>query len=248
MVGCGGGRSTTVTVGGSTTVQPVAEKLAKAFIDENPDVTIIVQGGGSSTGVSKCADGTFDIGTASRELKPGEPELMTYLLARDGIAIVTHSGNDVTGLTTDQVRDIYEGSITNWGEVGGSDEGIIVIAREEGSGTRDAFEELVMDGELITAEAILQTSNGALRTAVANTPYSIGFLSFGYLTDSVKSLSVDGVAGTAENVRSGTYPIVRPLYLLTTEQPQHEVEAFIDYCLGSEGQYIVEDEGYIRVD
>lgn len=246
LIGCGGGgTTTTITEGGSTTVQPVAEKLSAAFMDDNPDVNIIIQGGGSGTGVSKTADGTFDIGAASRELKADEPDLVTHLLARDGIAIITNTGNGVSGLTTEQVRDIYAGTITNWNEVGGPDKSIIVISREEGSGTRDAFEELVMEEELITVDAILQSSNGAIKTAVSGTPYSIGYVSFGYLDSAVKSLAIDGVAGTVENAKNGTYPIIRPLYFLTLAEPTGSVADFIDFCLGAGGQSIIEDEGYI---
>jgi phosphate transport system substrate-binding protein len=247
LIGCGGGATTTITEGGSTTVQPVAEKLANAFMEDNTDINIIIQGGGSSTGVSKTADGTFDIGAASRELKADEPDLVTHLLARDGIAVITNSGNSVSGLTTEQVRDIYAGTITNWNEVGGPDKAIIVISREEGSGTRDAFEELVMGDELITSDAILQSSNGAIKTAVSGTPYSIGYLSFGYIDSAVKALAIDGVAGTVENAKNGTYPIIRPLYFLTASEPTGAVKNFIDFCLGAEGQAIVEDEGYISV-
>jgi phosphate transport system substrate-binding protein len=247
LVGCGGGATTTITEGGSTTVQPMAEKLASAFMEDNTDVNVIIQGGGSSTGVSKTADGTFDIGAASRELKADEPELVTHLLARDGIAIITNTGNSVNGLTTEQVRDIYAGNITNWNELGGPDKQIIVVSREEGSGTRTAFEELVMDGELITAEAILQPSNGTIKTTISSTPYSIGYLSFGYLDSAVKSLAIDGVAGTVENAKNGTYPIIRPLYFLTKSQPTGAVKDFIDFCLGAEGQAIVEEEGYLSV-
>lgn len=246
-IGCGGGSTTTITEGGSTTVQPVAEKLANAYIAEHPDVNIIIQGGGSSTGISGTNDGTFDIGAASRELKSSEPQLVTHLLARDGIAVITNSGNSISGLTKAQVKDIYAGNITNWNEVGGPDQNIIVISREEGSGTRSAFEELVMSGVLITADAILQSSTGTVKTAVSSTPYSIGYISMGYLDSTVKSLSIDGVAGTVENAKNGTYPVIRPLYFLTKSQPTGEVKNFIDFCLSAEGQEIVEEEGYISV-
>jgi len=246
LAGCNGGGGT-ITEAGSTTVQPVAEKLASAFMADNPEVNIIIQGGGSSTGVKSCNDGTVDIGAASRELKSTEPNLVKHTLARDGIAIAVHKDVPVSDLTMEQVRDIFSGVITNWNEVGGDDIAIIVVAREEGSGTRAAFEEMVMDEELITDTAILQPSNGAVKTTVANTPNSIGFLSFGYLDGSVKALAVDGVAGSVENAKAGTYPIVRPLYFLTKEQPTGIVKEFIDFCLGAEGQSIVEDEGYLSV-
>ena len=246
LAGCGG--KARITEAGSTTVQPLAEKLAEAFMEDNPDVEVIIQAGGSSTGVKSCNEGTVDIGAASRELKPEEPDLITHLLARDGIAIVVHPSNPVAGLTTEEVRSIFAGEITNWSDIGGDDEAITVIAREEGSGTRTAFEEMVMGEELVTATAILQPSNGTIRTAVASTPASIGFMSFGYVDEAAKSLAIDGVEGTAENAKAGTYPIVRPLYFLTKEEPEGLVKDFIDFCLSSEGQDIVQDQGYIRVD
>jgi phosphate transport system substrate-binding protein len=247
ITGCGGGATTTITTAGSTTVQPVAERLANAFMAGSPDVKVIIQGGGSSTGVKSCGDGTVDIGMASRELKSSEPALVTHTLARDGIAIITNNGNSVSGLTKEQVRQIYDGTITNWNQVGGPDKSIIVVSREEGSGTRDAFQELVMGSSLITSSAILQPSNGTIKTAVSGTPYSIGYLSFGYLDSAVKSLAVDGVAGTVDNVKNGTYSVSRPLLFLTKSQPTGAVKEFIDFCLSAEGQAIIEDEGYISV-
>ena len=150
-------------------------------------------------------------------------------------------------MTKDQIIKIFAGEITDWSEVGGSSGTITVVAREEGSGTRGAFEEMVMGKTLITDKAILQPSNGALRTSVSTTPLAIGFLSLGYIDSTVKALAVDGVAPTQENCKSGKYPIVRPLYFLTKEQPTGLVKAFIDFCTGSEGQKIVQDEGYLSI-
>jgi phosphate transport system substrate-binding protein len=245
--GCGQSASSTVTEAGSTTVQPLAEKMAAAFETKNPGVTITIQGGGSSVGVKSAADGTVDIGAASRELKPDEPKLVKHLLARDGIAVVVHPGNPVTGLTKDQIIKIFAGEITDWSEVGGNSGTITVISREEGSGTRAAFEEMVLGEALITDRAILQPSNGALRTAVSTTPLAIGFLSLGYVDSTVKALDVNGVAPTQENCESGMYPIVRPLCFLTKEQPTGLVKAFIDFCTSSEGQEIVQEEGYLSI-
>ncbi|MBN1863045.1 MAG: phosphate ABC transporter substrate-binding protein [Dehalococcoidales bacterium] len=256
LTGCAGtpathdtaGPTGSITEAGSTTVQPIAERFADVFTQMYPKVTVTIQGGGSSVGVKSASDGTVDIGAASRELKADEPALVKHLLCRDGIALATHPSNTVTGLTKDEVRRIFAGEITNWSQVGGPNENIIVVAREEGSGTRTAFEELVMDETLITNTAILQPSNGAVRTTVSITPTAIGFLSFGYLDGSVSSLAVDGVLGTIENAKNGSYPIVRPLYFLTKEAPSGLVKEFIDFCLSAEGQSIVEDEGYISVD
>jgi ABC-type phosphate transport system substrate-binding protein len=179
------GLTGTISAAGSTTVQPLAEAIADAFNVDNPGVTVSYNGTGSSAGVTAAGTGTADIGGASREIKSSEetdyPNLKTHLLCRDGIAIVANIDDSVSGLTAEQVMEIFAGDITNWSEVGGLDESINVIAREEGSGTRAAFEDMVMEDELITSSATLLQSNGAVKTKVQNTPYSIGFLSFGYL-------------------------------------------------------------------
>jgi len=242
----------TVTLSGSTTVQPLAEKLAEAFMTENTGLQIDVQGGGSSVGVKAAGQATSDIGMASREIKESElaefPKLKIFVIARDGIAIVTHPDVPVSDLTVEQVRDIFSGKITNWKDLGGDDQNIIVVSREEGSGTRAAFEEMVMgEDALIAASAILQASNGAIRTTVSTTPYSIAYLSFGYLDDTVKSISIDGVAPTEPNAADGSYPIVRPLNMLTNGEPAGMVKAFLDFILSEAGQKLVVEDGYIPV-
>lgn len=242
-----------VSLAGSTTVQPVAEKLAEAFKAANPSVQIDVQGGGSSVGVKSAGQGTVDIGMASREVKDSEideyPNLVIHTIARDGIAIAVHPGVEVDGLTVDQVRDIFSGAVANWSEAGGADKAIVVVSREEGSGTRGAFEELVMgkDGPVIVDTAILQPSNGAVKTTVSTTEDAIGFLSFGYLDGSVKALAIDGVEATVDNAKSGAYPVVRPLNMLTDGEPEGVVEAFLDFVMSAEGQAVVEEEGYLSV-
>jgi len=244
--------NTTVTLSGSTTVQPLAEKLAEAYMTENTGVRIDVQGGGSSVGVKAAAEGTSDIGMASREIKESEltefPNLKIFVIARDGIAIVAHPDVPVSDLTVEQVRDIFSGKITNWKELGGEDQNLIVVSREEGSGTRSAFEEMVMgEDALIAATAILQASNGSVRTTVSTTPYSIAYLSFGYLDDTVKSISIDGVAAIEQNAADGSYPIVRPLNMLTNGEPAGMVKAFLDFILSEAGQKLVVEDGYIPV-
>jgi phosphate binding protein len=241
--------SGTINEAGSTTVQPLAEKLAAAFKVLYPNVNVVIGGGGSSVGVKSATDGTVEIGAVSRELKDTETGLTKYLLAKDGIAIVVHPDNTaVANLTVDQVRDIFSGVITNWSQVGGPDKAIHVMAREEGSGTRTAFEELVMgEGVRIVANAVLQNSNGALKTALAGDKDAIGFISFGYIDSSVKALSINGIAATSENGKNGTYPIIRPLYFLTKGTPSELVQAFLDYCMSDAVQQIITEEGYLSV-
>jgi phosphate transport system substrate-binding protein len=239
---------------GSTTVQPLAEVLAEEFMSMYPDVTIEVQGGGSSVGVTSAGEGTVDIGNASRNIKESEfeefPDLQVYTIAFDGIAIVTNPDLELPSLSIDQVKAIFAGETTNFSEVGGPDAEIVVVSREEGSGTRAAFEELVMetgDEEAVISEnALLQQSNGQVRTTVSTTPNAIGYLSFGFLDESINTVAIDGVEPSVANVKNGSYPIFRPLNMLTNGEPQGLAKAFIDFILSADGQAIVAEE-YITV-
>ena len=243
-----------IQLAGSTTVQPLAEVLAEAFMAENPDVAIEVQGGGSSVGVTSAGEGTVDIGDASRNVKDSEfetfPELQVFTIAYDGIAIVTNPDLELPTLSIEQVQKIFAGEITNYSEVGGPDAEIIVVSREEGSGTRAAFEELVMEANdseaVITESALLQQSNGQVRTTVSTTPDSIGYLSFGFLDESVNGVAIDGVAPAVENVKNGSYTIYRPLNMLTNGVPGELAQAFLDFILSDMGQEIVAED-YITV-
>lgn len=236
---------------GSTTVQPLAEVLAMSFEALEPGVIVYVQGGGSSVGVRSVADGSADIGMASREIKLSElqeyPELVVHTIARDGIAVVAEPGCTTGSLTKEQVRQIFAGEITNWNEVGGEDLIITVVAREEGSGTRAAFEDMVMEDALIVDNAILQPSNGAVRTTISVTPGTIGFLSFGYLDEQTQAIAIDGVLPTEENAVSGEYPVVRPLNMITYGESEEKTDAFLDFVMSEDGQAIVVEEGYLPI-
>ncbi|MDY6875061.1 MAG: phosphate ABC transporter substrate-binding protein [Chloroflexota bacterium] len=247
-------------VAGSTTVQPLAEKLAEAFMGLNPDLVIEIQGGGSSVGVTSAGEGTVDIGNASRGVKGSEfeqfPDLQVFTIAYDGIAIVTHPDTELPSLSIEQVRAIFGGEVTNFSEVGGPDAPITVVSREEGSGTRAAFEELVMEykdtsGEKqmvpISENALLQQSNGQVRTTVASTPNSIGYLSFGFLDESTRGVPIDGVEPSVANVKNGSYPIFRPLNMLTNGAPNELADPFISYVLSSLGQEIVAED-YVTIE
>jgi phosphate transport system substrate-binding protein len=248
-----GGAEGKLSLAGSTTVQPLAELLAEAFMELNPDAVIEVQGGGSSVGVTSAGEGTVDIGMASRAIKSSEmdtfPDLQVFTIARDGIAIVTNPATELPSLSIAQVRDIFAGEITNFSGVGGPDAPITVVSREEGSGTRAAFEELVMayeEEKVITENALLQQSNGQVRTTVATTPNTIGYLSFGFLDDSTRPVEIDGVAPTVDNVKNDSYPIARPLNMLTNGAPNELAQAFLDFILSDAGQEIVAED-YISI-
>ena len=253
------GLSGQIQLAGSTTVQPLAEKLAEAFMAQHPDLVVEIQGGGSSVGVTSAGEGTVDIGNASRGIKDSEfeefPNLQVFTIAYDGIAIVTHPDMQLGSLSVEQVRDIFAGEIANFSEVGGPDAPITVVSREEGSGTRAAFEELVMQykdaagdkqEKAIFEKALLQQSNGQVRTTVATTPNSIGYLSFGFLDDSTQPVPIDGAEPTVANVKNESYPIFRPLNMLTNGPPNELAQAFLDFILSAEGQAIVAED-YITV-
>ncbi|MFO8101976.1 MAG: phosphate ABC transporter substrate-binding protein [Dehalococcoidia bacterium] len=231
-----------ISEAGSTSVQPLAEKMAAEFMGIHPKVRVTVSGGGSSAGVQSCAKGMADIGAASRDVKITEPDLIPIAIARDAVAIAVHPSNPVSELSLEQVKKIYEGDITNWSEVGGNDAGIVVISREEGSGTRDCFESKVT--KEIKLDALFFDSNGAVKTKVESEPDAIGFLSLGYVGN-LKAVTLDGVDPSMENCRNGKYPILRRLYLLTRDVPDGAVKEFIDFCRSDEGQQIAETEGYI---
>ncbi len=264
IVGCGGEKaaekggekpaagtaaSGTVKVAGSTSVQPLAEELADAFMDNNPDVTVTVQGGGSSAGVESANTGTAQIGTSSRELKEEEKGygLTETVVAKDGIAVVVNTANQVSELTMDQVKKIFTGEIKDWSKVGGSKGPITVVVREEGSGTRGAFEEIVLDkdGKLV-ASAIVQNSTGAVKTAVTKDSNAIGFISLGSVDNTVKAVKVDGVEPSEATVLDGSYKISRPFLFLTKGKINAATKAFIDFVLSEEGQKIVSEQ-FIKI-
>ena len=227
LAGGGGGGQEKITIVGSTSVQPVAEALATEYMKKNPDVKITVQGGGSAVGIKSVQDGTADIGTVSKNLKDEESKGLTqWELGKDGIAIIANKDNTLSGLTTEQIKGIFNGSITNWKEVGGSDGEINVIVREEGSGTRDAVLEMVLGSKNATfvEGAIVQSSTEAVQQAVAQDPNAIGFISFAAVKDS-KALKVDNVEPTEETILDGTYKIQRPFLFLVKGEPTGAVKS-----------------------
>ena len=227
-----------VTMAGSTSVQPFAEQWAEKYQEKNPDVKITVQGGGSTAGIKAVVDGAAQIGTCSRELHDDEKaNVHAVVVALDGQTIIVHSSNTVDDLKVDQVRDIYLGKISNWKEVGGPDKKITVVTRENGSGSRGAFEELVMGkGNQIMAAALVQDSQGAVKQMVSSDASAIGYVSHGVVDASVKGLKINGIAPGAETIKNKTYPIVRPFLFLTKGEPTGAVKGFIDWVVGPEGQ------------
>jgi phosphate transport system substrate-binding protein len=237
-----------VTVAGSTSIQPIAELLADRYVAEHPGPGVEVQGGGSSAGIRAALSGAAEIGMSSRELKPDETGLETFLMARDAIALIVHPSNPVRSLTREQVRGIFQGRVRRWDEVGGRSADITFITREEGSGTRGAFEELVMGKEAeIAPDGIVQDSTGAARAIVATDPDAIAYISLGMVTPEVVAIALDGVQPTHESAADGSYPLTRPFLLLTKGEPTPQAKAFLEFLTLPESQATIEDEGYIPV-
>jgi len=245
ITACGNKWESHVTVSGSTSVQPYIEILAEEYAFLYPEKIIDVQGGGSSAGIMAVESGIADIGMSSRLLKDDEQHLWVIEIAKDGLAMIIHPDNPVTNLSLEQVRGIYTGEIASWGELGGAYAKIHIIAREEGSGTRSAFEDLVMGDDRISPRSIVQSSNGAVRQLVSGDPLSIGFVSLGLVDHTVKAVRLNGVAATRENVMNGSYSLYRPFLFVAKEEPTGYSAQFIDFVLSPEGKQHLMNEGLI---
>lgn len=241
--------SGTITVAGSTSVQPFSDVLAEEFIKKHPGAQINVQGGGSSQGIQAAVSGAANIGASSRELKPEEKSqgLVETTIALDGIAVIVHPSNPVAEIALDELRNVYLGNIRNWKELGGKDSPITVVCREAGSGTRGAFEELVMNKENISNQVVIQPSTGAVKTTVAGDEKAIGFVSMAAIDPDVKTLKIDGVEASVANVKNGSYKISRPFIYLTKGEAHGLTKAFIDFVLSDKGQALMQEEGAITV-
>ncbi len=239
-------RGTVITVAGSTSVLPFVEYLAAEYMHLFPDVGVNVQGGGSSAGIQAVLTGAADLGMSSRPLGAAEAaELGALPIAWDAIAIIVHHTNPVTTLTLDQVRAVFSGTAGDWADVGGRQGRVTVVTREQGSGTRGAFEEMVMRGLDTTERALVQDSNGAVREIVAADPAAIGYLSLGLVDDRVRALTLDGRPPTVEAVLTGRYELVRPFLFVLGSSPRPEVEAFVEFVLGEQAQALLAQEGLI---
>jgi len=252
--------TSSVLVKGSDTVLPLSQAEAEEYMILNPDSDITIIGGGSGVGIAALIDGDTDIAMASREMKDVEisnakqngVDPIETTIANDGIAVVVNPANPVDKLTFAQVRGIFNGTISNWKDVGGSDMQITVISRDSSSGTYEYFKENVLEGDNYRQDALTQAATGAIVQSVSQNKGAIGYVGIAYLNPSTKAieLSIDGVKftiPTITNVKNGEYPLSRALYYYTNGQPEGAVADFINYVLSAEGQAIVEDVGYIPV-
>lgn len=244
-----------LTIRGSTTVLPIAQKAAERYMNLHPAANISISGGGSGTGIKALLDGSVDIANTSRPMKAKEVKIAQkrgitpweYIIAKDGIAVIVHPKNPVSALTKAQLKGIYTGRIKNWAELGGFNKEIVVVSRETTSGTFECFNKIVLKKAKVTPRALLQAANATLVQTVSQTKGAIGYVGIGYLDRRVKALKIEGVYPTVETLADGTYPISRPLFMYTNGKPKGLAARFIDFILGPEGQRIVREEGFIPI-
>ncbi len=247
----------TISVVGSSSVSPLMEVFGETYSKAN-NVTVEVQGPGSSAGIRVAHDGSADLGMSSRSLKTEEegPSIKEVVIARDGIAVVVNPKNPVTNLTKEQVSEIYKGDITNWKQVGGSDQPIVVATRDTASGTRGAFEDIMslkkkINGIKVSAisqRAQVASGNGQLKTTVANNPFAIGYISLGSVDNTVKPLSIDGHQPSVAAIKSGDYSVQRPFIVVYKDgRPSSQALEFLSWMTSADAQKIVADKGFISV-
>ena len=243
-----------IVIKGSTTVLPIAQKVAEIYMKNNPDVKISISGGGSGNGIKALIDGSTDIADSSRFIKQKEVELavkngrypVPFAVAYDCIVPVVHPSNNIMNLSMTQLKDIYMGKIRNWKQIGGPDRPVVVISRDTSSGTYEVWYKKVMKKERVFPRALLQASNGAIVQAIAKNKNAIGYIGLGYMTGSVKALNVNNIEGSAETTLNGTYPISRPLYMFTPGWPKGDTLNFINFLVHPEkGQKYVSEAGYV---
>lgn len=243
----------TIVVKGSTTVLPVAQATAEAYMAGHPGIDVSISGGGSGNGIKALVDKSTDIATSSRFIKDKEIKLavekgifpVPHRVAIDAIVPIVHPKNPVTNLTIEQLSLMYQGKIRNWNEVGGDKLQIVVVSRDTSSGTYEVWEEKVLHGARVTPRAQLQASNGAIVQTISRNKYAIGYIGFGYLNKNVKTLKVDGIEASVENALSGAYSVARPLFMFTNGWPTGPTADFINFIVSKKGQEVVTKEGFI---
>lgn len=252
LSGCSDGGIThqEVIVTGSTTLLPIAEVAGEMYAEGHEGTSILVSGLGSSAGIESVSKGSSDIGTSSRELKEEELDLGLddTPVAFDAIAVIVNPDNPVTGLTTEEVRAIFAGEITNWREVGGPDMEIGLVNRDEASGTREAFHKIVMGDSLFDRGAVVLPGTGQVRAVVAQVEGAIGYISLGFVNGEVRAIAIDGVEPSEATVVSGEYPVQRVLHFFTKGEMSDATADYIEYVLSPDVQdAIVRDAGFIPI-
>ncbi len=250
LTGCSQKTAGTVTTDGSTSMEKVIGALGEAFEEENNGATFTYNPTGSGSGIQAVLEGRCDIGLSSRELKEEEASqgLAATVLAYDGIAVIVNPENPVADLDTETIAKLYTGETTNWKDVDGNDAQVVLIGREAGSGTRDGFESITGTEEKCQYRQEL-TSTGDVITAVAQNPDAIGYASLASVKDSVRAVTVNGVAPSEETVKDGSYVIQRPFVLVTKADSQLSAtaQAFFDFATSPDAAKLISDAGAVPV-
>lgn len=249
----------TIFIKGSDTILPVSVAESRAYIEQHPETNIVVIGGGSSLGIASFIEGEVEIAMASRKIKESEISIaagkgiepVETEIGWDGISVIVNKKNPVEKLSIEQLQSIYAGKVTNWKELGGNDEKIRVLVRDQSSGTYGFFKEHVLIDMEYTKTAIIEPNTQAVVKDVSADTASIGYIGLAYADDSVKTLGLGTSEGTfypeAELIRKGTYPLSRPLYYYTNGEPEGTVKEYIDFVLSEHGQEILSEIGYLPV-
>ena len=273
LVGCGGNETAAdaggdagvtadgtltgmLTIEGSDTMVNIAQAWAEEFMAENPEVMITIRGGGTGAGLASLINGTIDFALASRDVREGEFEdaeaagvdLIENTTSYDGIAVIVNEGAGLTSISLEDLGRAYRGEVTNWSEIGGVDQDIVLIGRDSASGTFAFFQEKVLgDDDYSPTMRNIQTNMGIV-TEVEGNPGAVGYVGMGYVTDDVIVLAVDGAYGTVEAVRDGSYPLARNMLMVSDGAPTGLAAAFFEWVTGPGGQTIVEEEGFVPLD
>jgi phosphate transport system substrate-binding protein len=240
-------------IDGSTTVLPIAQRAAEVFMQKNPDIKIFVSGSGSGTGIKALIDGTTMLATSSREAKDSEitdgkakgVNMIAHKIALDGVIAIVHPSNKLSDVTMDQLKNIYNGNIKSWKELGGPDRPIAVVSRDTSSGTYEIWQEKVLGKDKLRPDALQVASSGQMTQTVAQNPYAIGYDGIGYIDKSIKALKINGKSPTEQSVRDFSWPVARYLFIYSNGKPIGVAAKFMDFMLSKEGQNIVKEVKFV---
>jgi phosphate transport system substrate-binding protein len=238
---------------GSTTVLPIAQAAAEAYMEIHRGADITVRGGGSGTGIAALIDNSTDIANSSRPMKVKEIKIahekgvkpVENVVALDGIAIIVHQGNSLANISRELLKDIYTGKITRWDRAGSNAGTIVVVSRDAASGTFEVFNEKVLEGAKLTDGALMLASNLEIARTVEQTPGAIGYVGLGYITGKVKAVNVNGITPSETTVQDGSYPLARSLFMYTNGNPSGLAKSFLEFLLSDQGQQIVKEQGFV---
>jgi phosphate transport system substrate-binding protein len=244
-----------IKIAGSTTVLPIVQAAAESYMEMHPEINISIRGGGSSIGIRSILGKVIDIGNASRKVQQNEEKLLSAdedlvetAIALDALSVIVNSENGIDSISSAQLKEIYTGKLTNWSQLNGKDQEIVIISRDTPSGSFEVFKQNILEDEKVISSATLLPSNNAVATTVGNTPGAIGYVGLGFTASTkLKPLFLDKVYPSKESAQNGSYKLTRPLLMYTLKSADENTEKFIDFILSPAGQLIVEQQGYIGI-